>query len=413
MQQEAGPVSCLRARAVRTTVGLLEMRSSPSPSPAALRRWDPVAWSDWLVPLVAAALWALLVAQGAASGVELARSLVFVGGPLVLLAGLHGRLAGYLHADARRWLLPLPIEPRIHFGAAAMRRRRGLWATALGGSAALGLALVSEPAASRLDGFQRIGLLVDFAWLALLAGLVEPAVAGIAAWLGRRFPVDSAAHRLQRSLGGGWTIPEAVVHLYAPAMGIGTTAALAMPGQLLVDRFVDGLPVGRGLIVATAIGAALALVFRAVARPLYARGLFGAVPWLAEATRTLAGPPTPELAPGWILRLRDPGLRLWLLQLWRTTSLPTLRLLALLGWGTVLAMSSAPPDVTRWAVAIALVALWLVPAFSLVQLRTQRKRLLAPLPLDAHRLERRAWALVCTPAFAVIAVAGLRAGGAW
>ena len=43
-----------------------------------------------------------------------------------------------------------------------------------------------------------------------------------------------------RALGGGWTIPEAVVHLYAPALGVGLVALLAMPGQLWLDRRVDG-----------------------------------------------------------------------------------------------------------------------------------------------------------------------------
>jgi hypothetical protein len=387
--------------------------STRSPSPAALRRWDPTPWSDWLVPVVAAVLWALLIARASASGATLSRSLVFVGGPLVVLAGLHGRLGGYLHADARRWLLPLPIEPRTHFAAAGARHRRGLAATSAAAVAALGLALVSEPAASVLTLDERLGLLVDFAWLVALAALVEPAIAGVAAYLGRRFPADSPARRLQHGLGGGWTIPEAVVHLYAPALGVGTTAALAMPGQLLVDRWVDGMPIGSGLITSALAGAVLALALRTLARPLYARGLFGAVPWLAEATRTLAGPPIPEPAPRWLVRVRDPALRLWLLQLWRTTPVPTLRLVVLLGWGTVMAVSSTAPDATRMAVLAAACALWLVPALSLVHLRAQRMRLLAPLPVRTERVERRAWTLVCAPVALVVLVAGLRAGGAW
>jgi hypothetical protein len=384
-----------------------------SPSPAALRRWDPTPWSDWLVPVVAAVLWSLVIARSSASGIELSRSLVFVGGPLVLLAGLHGRLGGYLHADARRLLLPLPVPPARHFAAAGSRHRVGLLATAAASVSALGLVLLTEPVASTLTSAQRLGLLADFVWLAAVAALVEPAVAAVSAWLGRRFADDSTAYRVQHALGGGWTIPEAVVHLYAPALGVGATAALAMPGQLLVDRWIDGMPIGSGLVTAALVGGALALGLRLLAPPLYARGLFGAVPWLAEATRTLAGPPVPEPAPRWLAGVRDPALRVWLLQLWRTTPLPTLRLLALLGWATHLAFSSTAPDVTRLAVLAATCALWLVPAVGLVQLRARRMRFLAPLPIHAERVERRAWTVVATPVAVALLVVGLRTAGAW
>lgn len=394
------------------------MVTRPNPSarlrPADLRRWDRTPWSDWLVPLVLAALWALVIARGSAGiTAALSRSLVFVGGPILLVAGLHGRLGGYLHADARRLLLPLPIDPHLHFAAARARHRRGLVATAAAGLGALGLVLATDPAASSLPLEQRLGLLGDFAWLMALAALVEPAVPAASAHLGRRFSGDSPATRLQHSLGGGWTIPEAVVHLYAPALGIGLTAALAMPGQLMADRWVDGLPVGSGLMATTLTTLALAIVLRMLAPHVYARGLFGSVPWLVEATRTLAGPAVPEPAPRWLQRLRDPALRLWVLQLWRLSPLPSLRLAMLVGWGTYLVASDAPPDVIRMAVLVALCALWVVPAGVLVRQRSSRARLLAPLPVDSDTIERRGWTLVTAPVAVVAMLAILRLGGLW
>jgi hypothetical protein len=259
---------------------------------------------------------------------------------------------------------------------------------------------------------QRVGLLFDFVWLVTIAAVLEPAVPAISAYLGRRVPQQSTAGRLQVGLGGGWTIPEAVVHLYAPAAGIGLAAALAMPGQLLADRIADGhtwAPSWTG-VAAACLG--VALVGRVAAPRLYAVGLFGSVPWVVEATRTLAGPPIPDDAPRWLGLVRDPALRLWLLQLWRVTPVPTLRLVALLGWAAYVA-GAAAVDVPRLAVLGALCALWLVPAGAVARLRPGRARVFAPLPVSADTVDRRGWMLAAAPAVVACAVAAARVGGAW
>ncbi|MEZ4454716.1 MAG: hypothetical protein R3B09_35025 [Nannocystaceae bacterium] len=78
--------------------------------------------------------------------------------------------------------------------------------------------------------------MLDFAWLCAFAALIEPTIPAIAAWLGRRFAGDGAATSIQRSLAAGWSAPEAAIHLYAPALGIGLAALLAMPGQLALEH---------------------------------------------------------------------------------------------------------------------------------------------------------------------------------
>lgn len=377
---------------------------------AILRRWDPTHWADWVVPVVAAALWSLVLFAADDAGAPLRRSLVFVGGPFVLLAGLHMRLTGYLHAPSRHQLLVLPIPPRRHFAAARVRHLRGLLVTLAVGSIAVLIGSVD-------DGFtpEELGLALDWAALAVLAVLVEPLVPAVAALFGRRYPQGSPAHEWQTRLGGGWTLPEAVVHLYAPAFGIGLAAALAMPAQLAIDRTVDGLPVPPWLWIASTIAAGLAAIGFVVAPRLYARGVFEAVPFLAEATRTLAGPPVPEPTPAFIARLRDPVLRLLVLQFWRETPVPTLRLLVLAGASTWVALAGLPA-VPHAALLLAACLLWLVPAQTIARTREVRARLLATLPLPEpmrRGSHPRATALLFAPPALGLAVLGLRIGGAW
>jgi len=377
-----------------------------------LSRFERIGWELWLAPAVAAAVWGTLVAS-AGSELPLARTIVFVGGPLVLLAGLFERLGAYLHAPHRHTLLPLPLHPDLHFEAAARPHRVGLLGTAALGTSALLVAAVSEllPAGAPVGG---VALLVaDWLWLVLLAALVEPAIAGVSAWLGRRFDDDSAPRRLQLQAGGGWTLPEAVVHLYAPALGIGVAALLAMPGQLTLDRIADAGAVGSvsaGLSAAGLVPPALAVALRAWARRGYAAGMFQAVAWLAQATRTLAGPPIPEPAPRWVSRISDPSLRLWALQLWRVTPVPGLRLWALIGVGGWIGWT-ATLRVPQAAILLALLALWLVPAVRVAKLRPGRRAFFAALPL-AERPRSGACPsgalLLAVPAIVAI---GLAAGG--
>ena len=373
-----------------------------------LRRWERSHWADWLVPAAAASVWCLLLWSASDSGAATRRSMVFLGGPALLLSGLHARLTGYLHAPGRQVLLPLPLPPAEHFAAGRARHIRGLAVTGLLGTAALALSFLADGHVDALQG----GLLGDWLTLFLAALGVEPAIAAGAAWLGRRFAPDSLPHRLQHTLGGGWTLPEAVAHLYLPALGIGAAVGLALPAQLAIDLAVDGHPVPTGLWV-TALGCGVVAVAAFVSAPfIYARGLFEAVPFLAEATRTLAGPPVPDPAPRFVAIL-PPVLRLIVLQYWRLTPVPALRLLVLVAVAAWLLLASTPPDPPRIAVFVVATLLWVVPATTVTRLEPARARLLCPLPIPAR--QRRgshpgAAALLWTPAVAGVAAVLVRWG---
>ena len=281
--------------------------------------------------------------------------------------------------------------------------------------AVFALALILAGAV-RPGGYDRawIGLFGDAVWLAALASVLERIVPAAAAYLGRRFPAESPVTNLQRSLGGGWTLPEAVIHLYAPAFGVGAAAALAMPGQLWLDLTIDGASPPPWLLAAGGVAPSLAVVAFVAAPRIYAAGMFGAVPFVVEATRTLAGPPTPEKTPRVALAFRDPVLRLLVLQFWRQTPLPSLRLLAVGGAVAWIALRPDPPAATHAALVAAAVALWLVPAAAIARGRAARARLLAALPLPlAQRSGRHpaAAGLLLTPAAAALALITLRWGG--
>ena len=339
--------------------------------------------ASWLSPALAAAAWWGVMAAVADQPAATQRSIVFLGGPLLLLSGLHARLFGFLHAPERARLLPLPIVPERHWAAAMASHRPALGLSAMLGIAAL---LLAGPGAATVSGVSaRVGLAAEFAWLVLFAVLVEPFVAGIAAEYGRRFPKASRAHELQTSLGGGWTTPEAVVHLYAPAFGVGLAVLLAMPGQLSWERYLDH---GVLNIRQLGFGAApliIALAVRITAPTLYRRGLWEAVPWLVEATRTLAGPPQPEPTPAWARRIPDPWTRLWVIQFWRVTPLPGLRLTIVLGLALFTLARSAPPSGPALALALAAIGAWVVPAGTLLRDRGARARLAGALPLPRAR----------------------------
>jgi hypothetical protein len=97
------------------------------------------------------------------------------------------------------------------------------------------------------------------------------------------------------------------VHLYAPALGLGLAALLAMPGQLGLALLAEGQRfaglhaglLGVPLVIAGAV--------RVAAPRVYTLGFFEAVAWLAEATRSLAGPPEPPPRPAWVARVASPG----------------------------------------------------------------------------------------------------------
>lgn len=341
-------------------------------------------FADALVPAFAAALWSGVMAMAADAPIATQRSLVFLGGPLLLLAGLHGRAFGFLHAPERERWLSLPISPDRHWQAAVRMHAPSFGITVLLGILALVLPLGFEPTPRA-----SVGLAVEFVWLAVFAGLLEPVAASTAALLGRRFPEHGRGHELQRSLGGGWTTPEAVVHLYAPAFFLALATALAMPGQLSWERWLDGHPLGAGSWTAALLPLPIAIGLRMLAPRQYRVGMWEAVAWLSEATRTLAGPPQPEPTPAWAGKISDPWIRLVVIQFWRVTPLPYLRLALVLGVGVVTLMRTAPPTGPLVAVAMACVGAWLVPAGAVVRESTSRARMCEALPLSAGRRRGR------------------------
>ncbi len=342
-----------------------------------LPRWR-AAWPHaWVAPALAGASWSLALASTADLTTQ--RSLVFVGGPIVLLAGLHARLGEYLHGRARERLAVLPVPAVRHFAAGRMAHRWGLVLVALCGL--LGVMLGGYAASGQV--VRAVWLAGDFAWLCVLAALVEPAIPALAAHAGRRFPDEHPIRQAQSQLGGGWTTPEATVHLYAPALGLGLAALLAMPGQLGLERIADGHALRSVHAWLLAGPVVVALAIRMVAPRLYAGGFFEAVAWLAEATRSLAGPAEPPPRPAWVARLADPGTRLHVTQWLRLTSVPLLRLALLLGWGGYLLLRAAPPSAPTVAVGLGLAALWLVPLQTLARQRRRNAGVLASLPLSA------------------------------
>ena len=339
-----------------------------------------------LAALVAAALWGLLLTGAAAAPLPAQRSLLFTTSPLLFLPGLHRRLEGYLHAPERLRHLPHPLAPAAHWRSARAGHRRGVLLALFAGQLALTLAA----RASSLPAADHRALAGDLLWITLLVALVEPVIPALAALGGRRFPPSHPLAAAQHQLGGGWTTPEAVVHLYAPALGLALGLALAMPGQLALERYGLAAPALPWL----AAPLALALLLRLAAPLAYAHGLWEAVPRLHEAIRTLAGPPRPEHAPAWLRHL-PPALRLDLIQLGRLSPLLGLRLALLLAWAVVLRLRAAPPP-------------------PLLRQRPARRRLLASLPISASlRAGRPAlatWALLLAPPLLAGLLVGLRPG---
>ncbi len=346
----------------------------PVPTPA-LPRW-PAAWPHaWLAPGLVAAAWSIVL--GGASGLAVQRNLVFIGGPLVLLAGLHARLGEFLHGRARERLALLPVAPGRHFAA-------GLYAHVRGFAAAFGFGALGIAVATLGDPWRTGLLLGDFAWLCAIAWLVEPTIPAIAAWAGRRFPDEHPVRQAQRQLGGGWTTPEATVHLYAPALGLALAIALAMPGQLALALVADGRAWTGGLAAPLIGPAVVACGLRLAAARIYGVGFFAAVSWLSEAIRSLAGPPEPPARPGWVARVESPALRLWLTQWLRLTALPLLRAGLVIAWAAYCGLRGPGPTGPTIALGLGLCALWLMPLQTMARQRRRNAAILRPLPISAQ-----------------------------
>lgn len=340
-----------------------------------------MAPGSWLVPAFAAALWWAVMTMAADAPMATRRSLMFLGGPLVLLAGMHARTFAFLHAPERLRWLPLPIVADRHWQSAVRVQVPAFAIAVLLGASSLLAVLGSEPTARGVPS--NVGLAIEFLWLAVFAGLLEPVAASTAALLGRRFPEHELGHEIQRSLGGGWTTPEAVVHLYAPAGFLALATALAMPGQLSLERWLDGHPLGVGAWTAALLPLLVAIGLRAWAPRQYRRGIWESVPWLHEATRTLAGPPQPEPTPAWARKIANPWTRLLVIQFWRLTPLPYLRLGLLVGVAAVTLLRTDPPSAPLLAIAVASIGAWLVPAGAVVRESINRARMCGALPLPA------------------------------
>ncbi len=377
-------------RAARTAGSVVpSLPTYMSGKPPILRRvsWPTKLprWADretaWVAVVLVAAGWSAVMGAAVNESMESQRTLTFTGGPLLLVAGIHARMSDFLHAPQRSRLLPLPLPPVIHWRDAIRHHRVGLLGTWVAGAIALGslsFAVVAPPP----EHYANVAKLVlDWTWLCALAMGVEPLFAGLAAYLGRRFPEGHAGQGIQHSAGGGWTQNEAVVHLYAPALAIGTAAALAMPGQLVFmgwDTYGE-LPAVAGLAAIVPLG--LSLVLPRVGRNLYVSGVWEAVPWLTEATRTLAGPALPEPTPSWVASLKNPVRRVLVLQLLRATPMPMFRLVAPLLWAGAVLFWQIPLGAPVVAVGLGLAALWIMPLRILTRQRLARARTFVALPL--------------------------------
>ncbi len=319
-----------------------------------------------------AAIWAFVLADAAGGSGKSLHTISFAGAPFLLLAGLHSRSAAYMHSPGRLALLPAPVQAQEHWRLASAQHRRALlWVPVLG------IAAILIGVARQSAWMVTLSLVISLLWVLLMAALIEPLIAGVSAWLGRRLPIESSGRELQRTLAAGWTAPEAAVHLYAPALGIALAVALAMPLQLALE--IQGMT-GAALPFAI-VPLAIAIGLRLVALRLYSVGIWEAVPRIHEISRTLAGAPHPSPRASWTRVL--PGLlRLDLLQLQRLGALLWIRLVAILGvtiWIVRANIRSAP----LLALAAVTVALWLSPFHALHRQRQLRARLLAALPIGA------------------------------
>lgn len=371
-----------------------------------LPRWDHET-RGWMAPALFAGMAAVFLATTSDVALLTRRSYIFVGGPLFLLAGLHARLNGFLHATARSQLSPLPVSPKHHWGAGQRLHASGLVQTGILGI----LGILAGGLAGQMPTPEAFALAGDFTLLWIHACLCEPLIPAACAWLGRRFAPESPLAVAQRQLSGGWSAPEVAIHLYAPALGLALAAALAMPGQLSLAQLDGGTPLAGIHVQLLAIPLALALGLRLLAKHVYARGFFESVAHLHESVRTLAGPPTARPVPGWLLALagrKSAATRVALTLTARLTPALTLRLLLLLGWVIVAALTQLP-GIAMAALGTAATAVWAQPfraAFAGLA-RFYRAVPGVPLPPVAWAQARRAlwWTCLAPPVAAGICVA--------
>lgn len=357
------------------------MPQTPEPRTANGRTRFPrfeASSTDWVVLAFAGLGFFVGVDAALDFNPQAGRNVAFALGPFMLLAGLHPRLYAFLHARERRAWAHLPAPPSDHWAAASRTWVGALVLSGLVGALALAVA-------TRLHAPYDFALTADWAWLVLHALLLERLAAAWSSRFGRRFPDTHPLRRAQENLGGGWTQPEAVVHLYAPAFAVAAATALAMPGQLAWERAVDGKGL-EGIHLALALAPlATALVMARSASAQYGQGFFESVAWLHEAERSLAGPPTGRKTPAWARMIPSPVVRLRVLSWWRQTPLASLRLLAVVllpsVWLLRAATGDAPPQGAALALWVAVLWAWLAPLRRLGAHRDSWRALEHALPL--------------------------------
>lgn len=315
-------------------------------------------WPTSLVMALPLAIaWAVTRDARALQSADAAQTFDLVFGVLMLALGVHARNFAFQHASSVLQSASLPMRRRELWSRALARQQRLLlahYAVGLGVMLAWG---------SLGAGRALLGVL-DWTCMCSAAAVAEPLVSGATASWGRRFPTRHPISELQRSLGGGWTRPEAVVHLYAGAAALALTAVLAMPVQLTMLAQVS-LDNGASVWVVVMLALSPLLVLPPAiwwGRRWYGAASFESTPWLHEATRTLAGPPAPERAPFWIQWVRDPVQRFRLLQFCRTVSLPTPRLLAPAAWALFAIKGDDVPGPLMLSMGALLLSAWLAPA---------------------------------------------------
>lgn len=362
-----------------------------------LPKWDRER-TGWLLPLLGAGLLAVWLANAGEQPLLTRRGYIFAIGPLFLLAGLHARLAAYLHNPARFRLAPLPVHPHRHW--------RCSWPQHLGGllwAGICGLAGVATGSlASGVGLHQSAALMADLGLLLIHALLLEPLIPAACAYLGRRFSTDSSIGSAQRYLGGGWTAPEITVYLYAPALGLALAAALAMPGQLALAKVWAGSSWSSMYLQLLGVPLVVSLVLRMVAKHPYSRGYFEAVARLHESVRSLSGPPLARPLPGWLAALarrRTPTTAIALRLCARCTPALSLRLGILVVWATW-AVASTTPALAVWALGAVCAGLWSLPFGRVWAAWAQFQRSTPGLPLARKswaRARRGVWTFCLVP----------------
>ena len=323
-------------------------------------------------------LWVTSVASSSTMPFMEAQTTDLVLGSLLVVSGVHARNYPFLHAPSVRMTMPWAIDAARVWQRALVRQRRLLLVCLACTLSVFGTAVACLPslrARMLWAAIQGVGLLTA-------AAAAEPLIAGLSSRWGRRFPEGHPLHAAQRQLSGGWTRAEAVVHLYAGAGALAMTVLVAMITQLLAIRAAHGTlrPLDPetspdALLLAGAWVASpllLAPVTAAAGRRLYTSSMRASTPWLHEAIKTLAGPPTPAAAPFWIRWIPSPTLRLWALQRARTTPLLTARLVApsaWAAWAVTTYSGDNSPSARAWAVGLTLAGAWCSPVWQTLRRR--------------------------------------------